>query len=52
MTVWVDVAQKQIVYVVDGVAAGPPHTMISDADLLRLRPAVYIGVPVDSIGLI
>jgi len=52
MTVRVDVARKQIVYVVDGVPAGPPHTMnISDADLLRLRPAVQIAGAGDSVEI-
>ena len=41
VTVRVDVAQKQIVYLVDGVPFGPPHTMnISDADIQKLKPAV------------
>ena len=52
VTVRVDVARKQIVYVVDGVPAGPPHTMnISDADLLRLRPAVQIIAAGDSVEI-
>ncbi len=52
VTVRVDVARKQIVYVVDGVPAGPPHTMnISDADLLRLRPAVQIYYMGDSLEI-
>ncbi len=39
----VDMARKQIRYIFDSVPAGPPHTMnISDADFLRLRPAVQI----------
>ncbi len=41
VAVRVDTARKQIVYLFDGVQIGPPHTMnISDADLLKLKPAV------------
>ncbi len=41
MTVRVDVARKQIGYLVDGVPAGPSHTMIiSDAEIQKLSPAV------------
>ena len=41
VTVRVDVARKQIVYLVDGVPAGPPHTInISDDEIQKLKPAV------------
>ena len=40
VTVRVDVARKQIVYLVDGVPIGLPHTMnISDDEIQKLRPA-------------
>ena len=52
VTVRVDVARKQIIYVVDGVPAGPRHTMkISDADRLRLRPPVQIWLQGDSVEI-
>ncbi len=53
MTVRVDVARKQIVYVVDGVPAGPPHTMnISDVDVQKLKPAVMLFSIGDSLELV
>ncbi len=53
VTVRVDVARKQIVYLIDGVPFGPPHTMnISDSDLKNLKPAVQIYKIGDSLELV
>ena len=53
VTVRVDVASKTITYLVDGVPAGPPHTMnISDDELLKLRPAVQFYSIGDSAEII
>ena len=53
VTVRVDVASKTIIYLVDGVPTGPPHTMnISDVEILKLRPAVQIYYIGDSAEII
>ena len=53
VTLRVDVAGRQIVYLVDGVPAGPPQTMrISEADLPRLKPAAQIFFPGDSLEIV
>ena len=53
VTVRVDVARKQIVYLVDGVPAGPPHTMIiSDAEIQKLRPAVQTSSEGDILEIV
>ena len=53
VTVRVNEPRKQIVYLVDGVPAGPPHTMnINFADILLLRPAVQIVGQGDSLEIL